>query len=76
MVLSRTRAGDGDAKLRETVTWLAGTVRVLRKEVCELKRPLGSGKYRVRTKTELAESSDQFSVDLGEARPPGVTIDY
>ena len=64
-----------DAQLREMINWLAGTVRVLRKELRDLKRPAGSGKYRATTESELAESSGQFSVEVGEARPPGVATE-
>ena len=105
--------GGGDG----ATCWLAGAVRVLQKEVCELKgllgerpsdlgkdqdelaemhitkklknahattvaksygfgeaRPRGSVKYRATTEFELAESSGQFSVEVGEARPLGFLI--
>ena len=38
--------------------------------------PSGSVKYKATTDSELAEFSRQFSVDNGEARPPGFTPDF
>ena len=44
-----------------------------RKELHELKQPPRSGKYRrATTEAELAESSGEFTVEVGEAQPTGV----
>ena len=83
-----------------TTFWLAGAVRVLQKEVRELRELLvdrqsylgrnqdesaeitekqlknaHAMRYRATTESEFAESSGQFSVEVGEAWPRGVTTE-